>query len=258
VSIAGKRISLAAAPSDLSPLYKRFCAQSEPHDLELSAEEISQIIVPWLATASPVCAWQWHEGQGFTCTLADANGEELSLASLKKILLAQWIRPPYLLLRRVSILAQLDELHNATASEQETLTAQFCRSLTHALRDEKPLIMNSPHWQRGFCAATSPEQRQQAYHIGSSYGLRELAFFQKLAQLTTHKGHLSIKLPADTFAGKELWVQLEARDDVNTTVWNSARELVGSGTKSSGALAVTWHPLFSHSPDDEALACDPC
>jgi hypothetical protein len=253
----------------LSTLVAMACKIDESSTaVALSTSEVERVIGPVLSSISPACHWHWRDHEGLTCSPASLDHQhgQAALSEIKRNFLAQSARPPYLLLRRLSILEQLGEIASSPASERASNSKQFCRGLEQSLAEEKPLVMNTTAWQQSFCAAPSWALQEQAYEVGLKYGVAELEFFKNLAAQTTRKGRLTIRIPQNTFEEKELWLKLEAQADVGSGIWQQALLLFsegkGPGEKAADIFAAqvrrshqgSWHPLFSTNGEQLKMA----
>jgi hypothetical protein len=146
---------------------------------------------------------------------------------MKKKLLASSVRPPYLLMRRLTMLQQLGEISATALPERTIAVTQFCQGLSHALPEEKPLIMTSPAWQDAFCRSGKGKVHEQAHGLGLTYGLRELEFFEKIAAAVSHKGQLRVKIPPQDLSEKDVWIKLEPQPDVAAGIWQTTLEIAG-------------------------------
>jgi hypothetical protein len=244
-------IILASSPG-LKALRERLCQKKNKNRANLAEEDIETYVLPQLKAYVPDCRWQWQQGKGFACELAtiSSNDAAQEVTQLRKTLLAQSARPPYLLMRRLTILQQLQEIAHAAPAARVGALTQFCQGLSHALPEEKPLVMNLPGWHEAFCSPGQEAQHTTAHAIGLTYGLREIAFFQKLTAAFTRRGLLKIKIPPQNFALKELWIKLEAQADVSEGIWQSALKAQGYDEKMSPEKFIAsqrgcWHPLFA-------------
>jgi hypothetical protein len=246
----------AAVHPELESLREKLCSTAD-----IAAFELQALLVPYLSRIAPVCSWQWESAQGFACT-HKPDSQTLSqhdVQALKKSFLAQWARPPYLLMRRLTMLDQLGEIASNAASQRQALIKQFCEGLEHSLPEEKPLVISSPLWRHAYCQSADVSLQDRAYSLALSYGLSELKFFQQVATVATRKGHLSLKIPPTDLHDKELWMKLEPEADVSTGIWKIALQERGISADLtpealSKTLAPGWHPLFSISNGGYPLA----
>ncbi len=253
IAVAQTQVELASPGTALSRLAQSACAAQH----QAASSEVEQALLPLLSSLAPSCAWHWQQ-QGFVCSPAAMSEVEgnAALSGLKNAFLGLSARPPYVLLRRLSMLEQLGEIAAAPPAERSISSKQFCRGLEQSLASEKPLVMNSPLWKQAFCAASSWQEQEQAYGVGLHYGIAELSFLKHLAASSTRKGRLSIQLPQSNFEDKELWLKLEAEADVGNGIWQQALEQFGPGFVEQLRMNwhSRWHPLFSASPEQITVA----
>lgn len=216
-----------------------------------------------LTHVAPDCKTLVSGKDGWVCTLNSISPANAfaKLEEYKRVMLHSWKRQPYVLSRRLSLSQLLAKALEDSASKEQ-LTA-FCHILASSLVEEAPLSLRSPIWNKLVCQGDIPSRA--AALVGLSKSVNELAFFMNLIDETTHSGTLTMQLPHPNFGNEDMWIKLEAGNDVTDLVAQTAQKIrsrgknEGSSTtpgtaQAAGDAASCWHPLFQDGGSQAAIA----
>lgn len=184
---------------------------------------------------------------GFTCEGSRQSLSILQTSAFKaqEMVLNAFQRLPYLMVRKANTLRQF-----ATVYESENGLNGFCRVISNSMPEEQPLAFRSNLWKKTICAEKKDENWKSVAADGIELAIRELKVLTAIAEETTQKGFVSVKVPLNF---RTLWVRLNPMESVaqsfqNTILRNQNRE--GSGV----VEGFCWHPMFDENPDLQQIA----
>lgn len=239
---------------------EQVCSQAQ-NDGTIEAEaNFAKYIAEQLNKGAPDCQFT-AESTGWQCTLkteptATLDSLNQKLEDTRSSLLRGWIRQPYLLSRRMTV---MKDLLSSLKDPQEHSLDKFCHVLKVSLKSELPLLLTLNEWQQKLCSGELPTRKSLAQYI-SSKSLTELAYLLKLTEKIKLQGLLSFRYPSATLIDSQhLWVKLDAGEDVRAGVLSSYQDIwqqeqVNSSLNTPSPLekAQPANPLYSDVPSDLA------
>jgi len=203
-------------------------------------------VIQALAHFSPDCNISLGPN-GFTC---EGSAQSLSVLQSKafrtqEMVLNSFQRLPYLMVRKASTLRQFATVYNS-----ENGLNGFCRVLSNSMQEEQPLAFRSNLWKKAVCSERKSENWKSVAADGVELAIRELRVLTAIAEETTEKGLISVKVPSQF---RTVWVQLNPKESVAQSFQNSIRRNQ-SRQETTGAKGFCWHPIFDENPELEQIA----
>jgi len=206
-----------------------------------SSEPFVQSVRSALSALAPDCNISMG-ANGFQC-----EGSTHSISQLKsraiashQMVINEFQRLPYLMVRKASTLKQF-----ALVQESEAGLNGFCRILSNSIQEELPLAFRSNLWRKAVCSDRKEAGWKSVAADGMELAIKELDVLTSIANDTTKKGVLSLRVPS---SHKTLWVQLTPTESVvqsfqSVILKNQSRQ------PSNGIKGSCWHPIFDDKPE---------
>ena len=156
--------------SDLSASIKKICQKKEPIVQLDNHKNFLNLIVKTLETVAPHCEFQvWADH--FSCVPEEVNPLSVknSLASLNKKILSNFKRPPYILMRKLSIVRQFADF----IASEESLNP-ICKLSKQSFAEEIPIVMRTNEWRNGVCSDSDTHQKQLLANLALRYAHQEI------------------------------------------------------------------------------------
>jgi hypothetical protein len=188
-----------------------------------------------LDSISPDCRFRTTKNH-FVCipTKVDVNRIQNSLSQANKNILKKIKRPPYILMRKLSITRQF-----ANAISQEDGLEKICKLSKHSLKEEIPLVMRTYEWKEGVCLHLKHQLTRLEIYEALRLAHKEIKLLEAAAIKNSSRGIVSIKLPKSITKGhKNLFVELSPSVDVYEEITSSR---VMSSLPANTSLC--WHPF---------------
>jgi hypothetical protein len=179
---------------------------------------------------------------GFQC-----EGSSRTLAQLRaraiashQMVINEFQRLPYLMVRKASTLKQF-----ALVYESEPGLNGFCRILSNSIQEELPLAFRSNLWRKAVCSDRKEAGWKSLAADGMELAIKELDVLTSIANDTTQKSILTVRLPTSS---KTLWVQLTPTESV---VQGFQRVILKNQSRQtpSSIKGSCWHPIFDDKPE---------
>ena len=213
-----------------SASFKNFCMSDSTKAL-LNDNQIENL-TSTISFLAPSCDFSLpNTDRTWACELDEPEAPESinHIVKLHRDLVKKFRRHPYLLARRISITYKLA---SALSSSNKLTTIQnTCRIIKSSLREELPIVLSNPHWQKATCGSLDREGIISSAQFGLKFSIDEVSKSLKLMGKESFRGTLSLKFPKKDIPNRDLWVSL------------SPKQLNGF-TKSGLIENQCWHPLM--------------
>ncbi|MEI8027246.1 MAG: hypothetical protein WCI18_12940 [Pseudomonadota bacterium] len=236
--------SLRDVPYFTKEKLESVCAQfkNKGTSIEVApSEPFVQSITLALSALAPDCNISLGQS-GFQC-----DSSKNSIAQLKsraiashQMVINEFQRLPYLMVRKASTLKQF-----ALVQESEAGINGFCRILSNSIQEELPLAFRSNLWRKAVCSDRKEAGWKSVAADGMELAIKELDVLTSIANDTTKKGVLSVRVPT---THKTLWVQLTPSE----TVVQSFQSVILKNQSRQAAIGIKgacWHPIFDDKPE---------
>ena len=218
-----------AFPID-SASFKNFCMSDTTKAL-LSDNQIENL-TSTISFLAPSCDFSLPTtNRTWACELeeSEAPGSISHIVKLHRDLVKKFRRHPYLLARRISITYKLASA--LSSSNKLTRIQNTCRIIKSSLREELPIVLSNPHWQKATCGSLDREGIISSAQFGLKFSIDEVSKSLKLLGKQSFRGTLSLRFPKKDIPNRDLWVSL------------SPKQLNGF-TQSGLIESQCWHPLM--------------
>ncbi len=206
-----------------------------------TSEPFVQSVKLALSALAPDCNISLGQN-GFQCDSSKNSIAQLRSRAIAshQMVINEFQRLPYLMVRKASTLKQF-----ALVQESEAGINGFCRILSNSIQEELPLAFRSNLWRKAVCSDRKEAGWKSVAADGMELAIRELDVLTSIANDTTKKGVLSVRVPT---THKTLWVQLTPSE----TVVQSFQSVIlknQSRQAAAGLKGACWHPIFDDKPE---------
>ncbi len=258
--------SILISLQDEPDLFKRTLEQachstsgSQPVKVEV-ANEFKTALRSVLERIAPDCSFGEPEESGWFCTLQQGSSELTldSLKIIKKHMILNWQRYPYILSRKIALTEMLAEAlldRNASLPGYIDFDA-FCNILQKSAISELPLSFAARRWQKAACSSQDGASRRLAANIGLKDALAEIRELNTFHEKSVKKGLLQLRIPTQKFkppqaSNSDIHLKLLIkpievsilRDGVELVI-NSENAENSSSWKRNLSEKTCWHPVY--------------
>src|SRR5690606_19873668 len=133
------------------------------------------------------------------------------LRGIRTTMIRRWSRQPYLLTRRLAIGIQLAEA--LQASNPGHHLDVICKIAAASVPAEMPAVLTSMRLRPVMCSQDA-QKRVAVASFALTKTVAEIDFLRQLFERTSKLGSLTVRVPASTMPGRQLWVSLKPEADV--------------------------------------------
>lgn len=184
--------------------------------------EAMPIIAGLVQRSVPSCHITYDQNV-FSCALnyETASESQQKIRLIKRDLLSQVRRMPYLLSRRLTLAENLAFLLNTPSWEKGL--ASFCAVMDSSLPLERPMIFAAKKWSDALCKKDEEVNKFEIALLMLSKSVEEISFMHSLANQVSVLGDLQVSIPTSVLpASKKVWVKLVPGAETIENVMNSA------------------------------------
>ncbi len=206
-----------------------FPQSAEAPSVCLSKVEAMPIIARLIQRSVPSCHITYDQNV-FSCALnyETASESQQKIRLIKRDLLSQVRRMPYLLSRRLTLAENLAFLLNTPSWEKGL--ASFCAVMDSSLPSERPMIFAAKKWSDALCKKDEEVNKFEIALLMLSKSVEEISFMHSLAGQASVLGELLVSVPSSVLpASKKVWVKLVPGAETIENVMNSANQVRVNG-----------------------------